>query len=99
MVMERRAVLADITFDGRDPGRCLSRFRAPVQIGNRRCETASQIVAEFTAISDPVERSVFVETDHFKSPFDRLAVAAEGKTAVGFARDRNDPAIKLRREA
>lgn len=93
------AVLIDILRDGRDPRFCRGRLRVPVQSRDREGEPLGQPVAELAAFGNAVERLIFIETHHFDSPFDRLALAADGKTAVTFACDRDDSAIEPGRKA
>ena len=67
----------------------------------RRRDRARECIGERqvdSAIRQPIERRVLVEAVHLNRPFCRLARSVEREASVGFARDRHDAAIELRRE-
>ncbi len=66
--------------------------------GDRGGELAGERVVEFAALGEMVEGLVLVEALHFDRPFDRFAGPVESQRTVGLPRDRDNAAVKLRRE-
>ena len=98
VLAERRRVVRDESRNGREPRRGFDRLGACMHGGDGDGELAGERIVKLATLGEMVERVIFVEARHLDRPFDRFARAIQGERPVGFARDRHDAAVELRRE-
>jgi hypothetical protein len=99
MLAKDRAVVADESLECSDPRAVVHGLGAVVHRCHRDGEFTEKRVVEFVALRQVIEGSILVKAGHFHSPFDRFTDPVQGQRAVGFARERYDPPIELRRKS
>src|SRR6185295_2965875 len=70
----------------------------PVCAGNRSSERVGERLVDLAGVGESVKSLALVKAAHLDRPFDRITLAAHGKTAVWLAGDGRDSAIDRRRE-